>query len=294
MARLDWIGVWCCEGALGVWLMAADGSVLDRHVLQEAAQPVTPDDVAARLLPLVAGMSLADRIDPVPVIACGLEGAAPLRTVPCAAPGIAEAARVPTPDPRLDLRVLPGLAQRQPRAVMRGGETVIAGLFAVAPGFDGVLCLCGAASTVWARLSAGEVVSFATFMTGEMLEMLGTDMNQQNDDRDAFTAALAEAMSRPAGLASMLSAVRAEADLDALAPAAVQARISGALIGAELAAARPYWLGQTVVVAGEGALAEAYGAALADQGAAPRSARSQDLALAGLTAARRQLASPEV
>jgi 2-dehydro-3-deoxygalactonokinase len=61
-----------------------------------------------------------------------------------------------------------------------------------------------------------------------------------------------------------------------------RARLSGALIGAELAATRPYWLGQDVVVAGTPVLTELYVRALSQQGVRARVIDGTRLALAGL------------
>jgi hypothetical protein len=55
---------------------------------------------------------------------------------------------------------------------MRGEETQIAGFLAQNPGFDGVLCLPGT-HTKWVHISAGEVVSFRSFMTGELFATVG-------------------------------------------------------------------------------------------------------------------------
>lgn len=49
---------------------------------------------------------------------------------------------------------------------MRGEEIQIAGYLAEKPDFDGVICLPGT-HTKWVRISAGEIVGFATFLTGE-------------------------------------------------------------------------------------------------------------------------------
>ena len=54
---------------------------------------------------------------------------------------------------------------------MRGEETQIAGFLALNPKFDGVICLPGT-HTKWVHISAGEIVSFRTFMTGEMFALL--------------------------------------------------------------------------------------------------------------------------
>jgi 2-dehydro-3-deoxygalactonokinase len=58
------------------------------------------------------------------------------------------------------------------------------------------------------------------------------------------------------------------------------------VIGVELAGARAYWLGQMVVVLGDGALSEAYLTALQDAGAMVERAPVDGLTHKGLTAIR--------
>ena len=74
-------------------------------------------------------------------------------------------------DPRLTVPVIGGPAPDKPADVMRGEETQIAGFFFENQGFDGVLCLPGTHSK-WVQISAGEIVSFRTFMTGEIFALL--------------------------------------------------------------------------------------------------------------------------
>ena len=66
-----------------------------------------------------------------------------------------------------------------------------------------------------------------------------------------------------------------------------RARLSGLLIGAELAAARPFWLGQQVAVVGANNLSQIYADALAAQGVPATVADGARMALAGLQAAYR-------
>ena len=137
---------------------------------------LAPDGFEPALLALI-GDWLADagRTD---VIVCGMAGArgawaeAAYARVPCP-PGPAAFARPPVRDPRLAVRILPGLRQDAPADVMRGEETQIAGLLAAEPGFDGVACLPGT-HTKWVHVAAGEVVSFASYMTGEIFALLAT------------------------------------------------------------------------------------------------------------------------
>ena len=79
--------------------------------------------------------------------------------------------------------------------------------------------------------------------------------------------------------------LRAEGLLHGLAPNLARARLSGLLIGLELAAARPYWLGQNVVVLGASTLAGVYATAMAAQEVPARRLDAQELTLAGLCAA---------
>ena len=63
------------------------------------------------------------------------------------------------------------------------------------------------------------------------------------------------------------------------------ARLSGLLIGAELAAAKPWWLGREVAVIGAHGIARAYIAALGQQGVPATEADTEAMTLKGLTAA---------
>jgi 2-dehydro-3-deoxygalactonokinase len=199
--------------------------------------------------------------------------------------------RVPVVDPRLTLHIVPGLKQVAPADVMRGEETQIAGALALVPGFDGVLCLPGTHSK-WVHVSAGEVVSFQTFMTGELFALLSGQsvlrhgMGGEDLDDAAFDAALSDALSRPERLGARLFGIRAEGLLAGLSPAAARARLSGLLIGAELGGARPYWLGQPVAIVGASRLSALYARALVAQGADPRQLPARETVLAGLSAAR--------
>ena len=82
--------------------------------------------------------------------------------------------------------------------------------------------------------------------------------------------------------------LRAEGLLNALPDGTARARLSGLLIGAELAATKPYWLGQQIAVIGAGTLAGLYVTALAAQTAPATQVNADRATLAGLTAAWRR------
>jgi 2-dehydro-3-deoxygalactonokinase len=170
--------------------------------------------------------------------------------------------------------------------VMRGEETQAAGALALHPGFDGVLCLPGTHSK-WLQVSAGEVVSFQTFMTGELFALLSTQSVLRHSmaegwDDAAFDAGLSEALSRPERIAARLFSLRAESLLHALPGAAARSRLSGLLIGIELAGSKPYWLGQAVKLVGAAKLSASYARALAAQGITAETFDATACTLAGL------------
>ena len=227
------------------------------------------------------------------VLACGMVGArqgwreAKYRSVPCAPTDPAGLIHVETTDPRLDVRIAPGLSQNKPADVMRGEETQIAGALALYPDFDGVFCLPGTHSK-WVHVSAGEVVSFQTFMTGEMFALLSTQSVLRHSvgdgwDDAAFDAGLNDALSNPAQFAAKLFSLRAEGLLHALQPAAAKSRLSGLLIGLELAGSKPYWLGQSVKLIGAVALSQTYNRALSAQGITAEALDATECTLAGLS-----------
>jgi 2-dehydro-3-deoxygalactonokinase len=288
---LAWIAADWGTTHLRAWAMAEDGTVLAEAASDEGMGRLAPSEFEAALL-RAAGSWIEG---PVEVIACGMVGSrqgwveAPYRAVPCAPLG-GPLARARAADPRLSVRVVPGLKQERPPDVMRGEETQIAGFLAAHPGFDGVLCLPGTHSK-WVHVSAGEVVSFASFMTGELFALLSERSVLRHSlaegwDDAAFAEALSDSLSRPERLAGQLFGLRAGGLLGQLSGAAARARLSGLLIGAELAAARPYWLGREVALIGAERLTELYSEALARQGAAPLRAEAKAMTLAGLAEAR--------
>ena len=292
----DWIAADWGTSRLRAWGMRGDEPVW-HEASDRGMGALAPHEFERALRDLLAGR------DEALVIACGMVGArqgwveAPYASVPCAPLGEPIRAPVRRQD-ALDVRVLPGLSQAEPPDVMRGEETQIAGLLASEPRFDGVAVLPGT-HTKWARVSAGEVVSFRTAMTGELFALLSGasvlrhSVGGEDEPSDAaFAEAVSDALARPEALAVALFGIRAASLLRGTPPAAARARLSGLLIGAELAALRPYWLGQSVAVIADGGLARAYGEALAAQGVLVRHWRAEALTLAGLGAARHRLEAP--
>ncbi len=294
----DWIAVDWGTSNLRVWAMGRDG-IMAEASSSEGMGGLSRDQFEPALLRLISPW-LGKGI--TPVMACGMVGSrqgwfeAPYRSVPCLPLDRAALVRVPVQDPRMAVFIAPGLKQARPADVMRGEETQIAGALALFPGFDGVLCLPGTHSK-WVHVSAGEVVSFQTFMTGELFAILSAQsvlrhgMAGTGWDETAFDGAMSDALSRPDRIAAKLFALRAESLIAGLNPEAARARLSGLLIGIELAAAKPYWLGQPVALIGAKALSHHYARALKSQCLEAWVLPGPDCTLAGLASLALQLES---
>lgn len=287
----EWIAVDWGTSHLRAWAMQG-GTVLDRADSAHGMARVTNGAFQSALLDVV-GSWLGTA--PVDVIACGMVGArqgwveAPYNAVP-SVPVPAIPVRVQGTDPRIRAFVVPGLKQDGPPDVMRGEETQIAGFLAGRPGWDGVLCLPGT-HTKWVQISAGEVVSFRTFMTGELFDLLRTRSVLQHSvgngwDQASFAQAVADTLSKPEQLAARLFSLRAADLLQGQDAGIAAARLSGMLIGAELAATRAYWLGQQLAIVGADTVAQIYADALQQQGAFAETVNVTHATLAGLTLAR--------
>ena len=186
----------------------------------------------------------------LPVLICGMAGA---KT------GWVEAGYVDTPAPLAavlkqaarvggearDIRILPGIAQRDARApdVMRGEETQLLGALGLDAAGEALVCMPGTHSK-WVRVKDGTVAHFSTFMTGELfsvvsretilsLAVVGAD---DAEDVASFKAAVKAAYDAPAFAANLLFTARSRQLLFGGTPAAARETLSGTLIGAELAA----------------------------------------------------------
>ena len=290
-APIEWIAVDWGTSYLRAWAMDEGGAPMAQAHSAQGMGSLQPDQFEAALLKLITPW-LGENAPPV--IACGMVGArqgwleAPYAATPCQ-PQTAQV-RVTARSKALDVYIIGGVKQNQPADVMRGEETQIAGFMQCYADWDGILCLPGTHSK-WVHISAGEIVSFQTFMSGEIYALLSTQsvlrhtVGTEEWHPQAFETALADSLSKPEALAARLFALRAEALLHDLLPAAARARLSGLLIGAELAAARPYWLGQDIALIGDAALLQHYAQALATQGITALSTDGDQMTLAGLKSA---------
>jgi 2-dehydro-3-deoxygalactonokinase len=258
------------------WLMSADGAVLAEsrggegmlHCAGAGFAPVLRDHLAR--LGAVAG---------APVLICGMAGArqgwaeAPYLRTPTRLDALHEGAiRIDAPG---DIRILPGIAQARPDRpdVMRGEETQLLGV--TEADFSGLVCIPGTHSK-WVRIETGRIVEFSTYMTGELFSVIaqhsilahavGTEGHAPVDSRP-FREGLSMALAAPTALTASLFRLRAAQLLGFEQRADGAARLSGLLIGAELAdALHRHGPLRSVQLIGAGALGRLYEAALTGQG----------------------------
>lgn len=291
----DWLAVDWGTTRLRAWAMGADDTVVASFTSDQGMNRVARDGFAAALDTLIG----ADAPDGLQVICCGMAGArqgwmeARYRQVPCTPLSPEKAVRAA--HPRFSVRILPGLRQNTPADVMRGEETQIAGYLQANPGFDGILCLPGT-HCKWVEVSAGEVVSFRTYMTGEFFDLLVTQSvlrhsvgDSEAIDETAFAEALSDALAHPARVSTAFFGLRARDLLEGATHAVTRGRLSGLLIGLELGGARPYWLGRPVAVIGSTIIADRYRTALAAQGVTSDIMDGDAAVRAGLASAREEM-----
>jgi 2-dehydro-3-deoxygalactonokinase len=170
-----------------------------------------------------------------------------------------------------DVRIIPGLSQSGASLnVMRGEETQLLGAILERNLSSGIIAMPGTHSK-WVELEAGKAKSFSTYLTGELYALLaaqsilrhsiGTAADLASPDHPQFATAL-KSMLAGEPLLGQLFGIRAAMLLQDLAPEGAASYLSGLLIGAEIAGARPKVQDRVTLVA-SGAMATLYGKAFA-------------------------------
>lgn len=242
-AAIDW-----GSSAFRLWLMAGDGTVLGERRSGEGMLKLAREDFPAVMERHLAAL---DARPDLPVVICGMAGArqgwreAGYLDVPAALAAIAASA-ASIPDVARDVRILPGIAQRDAARpdVMRGEETQLLGAFGA--GSAGALACMPGTHSKWVRLEEGRVEAFATFMTGELYSAVGRHtilVHALEEDgeiagRAAFAKAVRHALENDAALLNRLFAIRSGQLLGYAERAEGRATLSGLLIGSEIAGAR--------------------------------------------------------
>ncbi len=297
IAAVDW-----GTTRLRVWLLDAKGAVLDERRSDEGLLTAQHKGFAT-----VLDRQLRDMAAPtdLPSIVCGMAGArqgwveAPYVEVPASLGDILGSA-VPVPGVARDIRIVPGLAQRNPRTpdVMRGEETQLAGITKLIGSGSHLVCMPGTHSK-WVIAEGGAITGFGTWPTGEMFSVLsqhsilrhsiGDQPAKVSPDSEAFRDWCREALS-DGDIGARLFGIRASGLLSGLGQDDAAAALSGLLIGAEIASAirRFGRRDAPVVLVVSGALGALYAEAMRLDGIAVTIADADEAVLAGLVAAARR------
>lgn len=284
-----------------LWLVDAEGAILGERQSADGMSACAADNRFASVLEdhLQALNAPAD----LPVVIAGMAGAragwleAPYVETPTALSGL----HLHTVSPKASrpVSILPGLCQKDtgPFDVMRGEETQLAGV--VAGGISsGIICMPGT-HCKWVDLEDGVVKRFRTAMTGEMFDLLSKQsilrlsIPQDGDhstNEAAFDNAVAEALSDGFSLTTSLFSIRAGGLLSTPEPNEAASRLSGLLIGAEIAGMRAFFEGgKTVHIVASKSLSALYIRALTLAGAKAQSLDGSALVRHGLFAAAQHL-----
>lgn len=282
--------------SLRIWSLSAAGEILDRFSGSQGMSGLAQHDFERVLETQLNHMSVGTEI---PAVICGMAGAAqgwfeaPYITAPTALSQLGRCA-VQVPDTQREIHILPGIKQLIPGNVMRGEETQLLGLLSQRPDFDGVVCLPGT-HCKWVEVRNGRVERFTTCMTGEIFGLLSEQSVLKHSlidpgwDTQTFINTLTEIIDSPERFADALFSLRADRLLSDLSSAEARARLSGLLVGIELAATRTYWEHQSVTLLGDAGLCSHYTDALTLQSVAVELAESEATTLAGLCSAFLQL-----
>ena len=285
--QIAWIAVDWGTSTLRCWAVDAAGAIVAEATSPDGMAGLAPDEFESRLVSLIDTWLPSARV--TPVLACGMVGArqgwieAAYRAVPCT-PAVSTALTLaPTQDPRIAVRIVPGLCQIEPPDVMRGEETQIAG-FLDHDQFTGTICLPGT-HTKWVSIQNTDVTAFTTMMTGEVFALLSQQSVLRHSiaegwDEEAFVDAVRLAHANPQTFAGTLFSVRAQSLLNDLPGDRARAMLSGTLIGTEIAAI-PEITGP-VAVLGDTGPSGPYRSALAALGHDVIMADARDATLRGL------------
>ena len=291
LIAVDW-GTSRCRAML----LARDGALI--------AEQESSDGIAA-----LGGNGHEDAFDrlvagwpEVPAIMAGMIGSrqgwreAPYVEVPTSLDRLADGLLRFTSSRHRPLAIVPGLVLRSPERdgdVIRGEETQLVGLIEREPGFDGLAILPGTHSK-WAAVRGAGIVSFQTFMTGEMFDLLARksflrhSVSETADDLSAspdFELAVRRSVEADLPFLAAIFSVRVRQLLNGVSGDDNLAYLSGLVIGGEIAAARRIGLrsaGAAVRIIGSRSLARAYLRAFHILGDEAETRDGSDLVRAGL------------
>lgn len=293
-AAVDW-----GTSRMRVWLLARDGTVCAERRADEGLEAAGRGSFTETLEKHLGALGAEPGL---PVMMCGMVGSrqgwveVPYVDCPASFPGIIDGARRIAGHARA-VAIMPGVANRVERApdVMRGEETQVIGMMDGRAGAP-VLAVMPGTHSKWVSVAGGAIESFRTWMTGELYALLsrhsilrhslGTESHQARPDDAAFLDGLKAMLDGKGGLSSVLFGIRAGSLLFEADAKVSAARLSGLLIGAEVADARAmHGNGHKVLLVGGNVLGDLYKIALDMAGFEAETVDADAAVRAGLLAA---------
>ena len=297
MKQAAYVAVDWGTSSFRLWLVDRAGNILGERRSHEGMMVAGKPGFATVLQSHLEAVGAAPGL---PVVVCGMAGArggwveAGYVDTPARLASILKHA-VTVPGQDRDVRILPGIAQRDRKApdVMRGEETQLLGALGMDAAGDAVVCMPGTHSK-WVRANGGTVERFATFMTGELFDVVSRETilshavagADEADDIDAFKSAVMAAFETPSFAANLLFQVRSGQLLYGGKPSSAREKISGTLIGLELAAGLAGDVpSEGIILVASGRLQRLYQLALDTVSVPVRSIGAEDAVRRGLSMA---------
>lgn len=276
-----------------LWTLNADGAVLGEsrgddgllRAKEAGFEPVLERHLASLGAP-----------DDLPVVICGMAGSrtgwveAPYMRLPAGLGDIVGAAvRVPA---RRHVIMLPGVARHDGQApdVMRGEETKLLRL--VHRGTHEAVVVMPGTHAKWVHISGGGLADYRTFMTGELFALLKEKSvlagalegaGAVDPQGEAFANGVKASLEAPEMTANALFSIRAGWLVHDYKPTDQLARLSGLLIGLEIAGGRRLYGGaREVLLLADGMMGALYARALEIAGLETRRVEADELVRDGL------------
>ena len=232
-----------------LWILTEDGSVLAERRSDDGLAQSRATGFGNIVEAHLGALNISSEI---PIIICGMAGSrhgwqeAPYFDAPADLNQLSRKS-IRVVDTTRDIRILPGIAQRNPDKpdVMRGEETQLLGMSV--EGYDsGLVCLPGTHSK-WVVMEKGRVERFSTFMSGELFALLSEHSTLRfeqeysakiSSDASSFAEAVLIAIECPQEITNRLFSVRSSQLLSMASPESAAAKLSGYIIGLEIAGAQ--------------------------------------------------------
>ena len=206
-----------------------------------------------------------------PILACGMIGSkngwleTPYQKMPCNPCDYKQFVRITCNDPRMKIYVIPGVVNLKQIDLMRGEETQLAGLLSEMD--SAIVCLPGT-HCKWAQIKDRKIEKFSTFISGELFDLISNksmirySVNKDGWDNNAFTEGVLSGFKTPELLSNSFFKLRADDLMHDIDHALLRSKLSGLIIGIELAGAKDYFKEQNVQLIGEPVLNNLYSIAL--------------------------------